>query len=155
VDRVGTLLFDGAVAEWDALCATGRHVAAIGGSDDHTAGLGTGPLSSPVGRPRTWVEAPELSVAGVLAGLRAGRTVVQLGGAGDPWLELDAPGRVGDTVTAASAAVVARVEGGAGATLEWWVDGALAGQAWAAHKSIIRDRSNILRRPRRFCVNSA
>jgi MYXO-CTERM domain-containing protein len=129
VDRVGTLLFDGAVAEWDALCATGRHVAAIGGSDDHTAGLGTGPLSSPVGRPRTWVEAPELSVAGVLAGLRAGRTVVQLGGAGDPWLELDAPGRVGDTVTAASAAVVARVEGGAGATLEWWVDGALAGQA--------------------------
>lgn len=128
VDRVGTLLLDGAVAYWDHLCDQGRHVAPIGGSDDHTAGTGTGPLSSPVGRPRTWVEAPDLSVAGVLGGLRAGRTAVQLGGAGDPLVTLDAPGRRGDTVEAATAGVVATVRGGAGTTLEWWVDGAPAGQ---------------------------
>jgi hypothetical protein len=87
------------------------------------AGAGTGPFSSPVGRPRTLVEAEALSVEAILDGLRAGRTMIQLGGEGDPLVILEAEGRVGDTVEAAEATVEATVEGGAGGALEWWVDG--------------------------------
>lgn len=123
IDVVGTLLLDAGLRLWDQLCDQGRHVTPVGGSDDHAAGAGTGPFSSPVGRPRTLVEAEALSVEAILAGMRAGRTMVQLGGEGDPLVILEAEGRVGDTVEAAAATVSATVEGGAGGALEWWVDG--------------------------------
>jgi MYXO-CTERM domain-containing protein len=129
VELVGTFLFDGAVGLWDELCDQGRHVVPLGGSDDHAAGQGEGPFSSPVGRPRTLVEVDELSVEGLLAGLRAGRTVVQLGGEGDPMVVLEAEGRVGDTIEAAAATLTVEVTGGAGGELQWWVDGALAAAA--------------------------
>lgn len=123
IDVVGTLLLDGALRMWDDLCDTGRHVTPVGGSDDHAAGAGAGAFSSPIGRPRTLVEADDLSVDSILAGLRAGRTMVQLGGEGDPLVILDAPGRVGDTVEAEQVQVEVVVQAGAGGSVEWWVDG--------------------------------
>lgn len=87
--RQGAFLFTpGALRFWDALLAAGHHVAAIGGSDDHQGGAGTGLMDSPIGDPTTLVLADELSVAALLDGIRRGRTVVKLQGPEDPMLEL-------------------------------------------------------------------
>ncbi|MDB4929337.1 MAG: uncharacterized protein JWM10_1821, partial [Myxococcaceae bacterium] len=76
----GTLFYARAVRFWEAYLARGEHVAPIGGSDDHRAGRDTGSLSSPIGGPTTMVYATELSVPAIVAGVRAGRTVVKLQG---------------------------------------------------------------------------
>lgn len=124
---VGTVFLDGAIALWESWCDAGRHVAALGGSDDHEGGTGTGTFASPLGSPRTWVYAGDLSVEGILQGVRDSRTVIQLGGPDDPWVELDAgPDRVGDSVEAEQVELVARVTGGLGTQLLWTRDGALA-----------------------------
>lgn len=117
VDVLGTLLLDGTLALWDSLCDQGRHVVALGGSDDHTGGSPGPGLGSAIGEPTTLVEADELSVAGIVAGVKAGRTVVKLGGPQDPMVVLDADGRQGDTVRADRVEVRARVTGGAGGQL--------------------------------------
>ena len=58
---------------WEGWLDRGAHVAATGGSDSHwvstTAAQGAG-------QPTTWVYVSDLSVKGVLDGLRAGRTAV-------------------------------------------------------------------------------
>jgi len=45
-----------AVTMWDGLLDQGFRIAAIGGSDDHTAGRNEGPTGSPIGsrRPACW-----------------------------------------------------------------------------------------------------
>ena len=118
---------------WDARLAEGHHIAAVGGSDDHRAGMGTGLSASIVGSPATMVLAPELSEAAIMAAVVAGRTVVKLRGPDDPMVELVAldgdviAGRIGDTVADARQIVIeAHVTGGAGMDLELWQDGALA-----------------------------
>lgn len=64
------------------------------------------------------VYADELSVAAIVAAVRAGRTVVKLEGPDDPMVELSAgDARIGDTVTARSAELRVRVTGGEGALL--------------------------------------
>jgi MYXO-CTERM domain-containing protein len=88
-------------------------VIALGGSDDHSAGRGTGAFDSPIGSPTTMVYADELSVAGLMAGLRAGRTVVRLEGNDDPMIELssaDLPAH-GDTMVADTTTLVVHVTG--------------------------------------------
>jgi hypothetical protein len=84
---------------WECWLDRGEQIGATGGSDSHWLSLHA--IAGP-GQPTTWVYAPEASTAGVLAGLRAGRTSVtgqppELGG---PLLLLEAPGEamVGDTV---------------------------------------------------------
>lgn len=99
--KSGFLFTPSALAFWEGLAALGHHVVPVGGSDDHRAGVELSGTQSPIGSPTTLVYAPELSVAGLLQGLRAGRTVVKLEGPEDPMLELSAlQGIEGDRVRA-------------------------------------------------------
>lgn len=109
----GGLLTWSAIDLWESLVADGRRLAAIGGSDDHRAGIGLQVFQSPVGDPTTLVWADELSIDGILAGVASGRTVVKLQGPDDPFVEL----------LVAQGEVSARITGGTGQTLRWWVDG--------------------------------
>jgi MYXO-CTERM domain-containing protein len=112
LDKAGMYLTDDAIAWWDEVCATGVHAAALGGSDDHKAGVDLDGFSSPVGDPTTMVYAESLGAPAILAGIRAGRTVVKLQGPGDPMVELTADaGMVGDTITADAAVLTATVTG--------------------------------------------
>lgn len=122
----GYLFTEVAIKKWDALCAQGRHVVAMGGSDDHDAGVDEGNFGSPISNPTTMVYAESLSVEGILAGLRAGRTVVKLQDANDPMIELspDVPAD-GDTVRAEAFTLHVRVTGGTGDTLNIVADGAV------------------------------
>jgi len=112
-DKAGQIFDENAIRFWDDLCAQGHHIAAIGGSDDHSAGVDLGALGSPIGDPTTLVEAEGLGVDALIAGIRAGRTVVKLQGPADPMIELS---RTGDTVRAL-------VTGGAGFELRFVRDG--------------------------------
>lgn len=114
--QAGQLFDEDAIALWDALCADGAHLAAVGGSDDHSAGTATGPLDSPIGSPTTMIYAESLSPTALLAGIRAGRTVVKLQGPDDPMIDLTADG---DVVTAV-------VTGGVGSTLQLVTDGVVS-----------------------------
>ena len=84
---------------WECWLDQGAQIGGTGGSDSHWLSLHA--VAGP-GQPTTWVDAPEASVAGVLQGLREGRTTVS----GQPpelngtRLLLEAPphGMVGDTV---------------------------------------------------------
>jgi hypothetical protein len=58
-----------AIAIWDGLLAQGRRIAAIGAGDWHRG-------ERPLGSPSVRVWAPELSLAGILTGIREGRVVV-------------------------------------------------------------------------------
>ncbi|MEZ4322679.1 MAG: CehA/McbA family metallohydrolase [Myxococcota bacterium] len=120
-EPVGGLFSEAAIAFWDAACADGHHVAALGGSDDHRAGTDTSPTASPLGNPTTMVYATELSVEALLAGVRSGRTVVKLQEPGDPMVELGA-GLETDTASGAGP-LTATVTGGAGNVLRFVVDG--------------------------------
>lgn len=120
---------DRALAFWQGWLDTGAKIAAVGGSDSHWAY--TSPAQG-VGQPTTWVYARERTPAGVLEGLRAGRTFVshQPPAYAGPqvFLEADADGdgsfesMVGDTV-APGTRLRARVTGGAGAFARVVIDG--------------------------------
>lgn len=102
------------VSMWEELSAEGHRIAPIGGSDDHEAGQGR----SPIGSPTTLVFADELSVEGILEGIRKGRTVVKLQAPDDPMIELEAGGELpGGTVEGRRIALRATVQGGAGQQL--------------------------------------
>lgn len=124
-DQAGKVFNAQAIAFWDGLCAQGFHVAAIGGSDDHKAGVDLGLFQSPIGDPTTMVYATELSAAGIVAGVRDARTVVKLQGPGDPMLELWSDHELdGDTVRSDDPVQVrAVVTDGAAYDLVWVVDG--------------------------------
>ncbi len=101
LDAGGALFTGKAIEYWDDLCDAGSHAAAIGGSDDHSAGLSDGAFNSPIGDPTTMVYANELSVAAILDGIRASRTVVKLQGPDDPMIDfMPTRDRVVDTIYA-------------------------------------------------------
>jgi MYXO-CTERM domain-containing protein len=102
----GGLFSEPAIAFWDELLDRGSHAAPIGGSDDHRAGQDLGSFQSPIGDPTTMVFASELSVEGIVEGVRSGRTVVKLQGPDDPMIELTTSA-MGDTTE-----VIAEVLGG-------------------------------------------
>lgn len=122
----GSLFFGRTRARWEDLVAAGHHVIAIGGSDDHSAGTGTGTFDSPIGSPTTMVFAEELSTAAILEGLRRGRTVVKLEGPDDPMVEIVAPDlAAGNALVADTITLRVRVTGAAmGAMLRIVRDGA-------------------------------
>jgi len=70
---------------WDQQIATGARLTAIGGSDNHDALAPDG-----VGTPTTVVEASELSVGGILDGIRKGRVFVDIAGSRDRVIDIDA-----------------------------------------------------------------
>jgi hypothetical protein len=130
-DATGALFTPQAIARWDELLDAGHRLGAVGGSDDHRAGRGTGGTQAPIGSPTTLVWADELSEAAIVRAIREGRTVVKLRGPDDPMIELtartagDGTARVGDTVTGVGRArLTAHVTGGAGKALQIWRDGA-------------------------------
>jgi MYXO-CTERM domain-containing protein len=107
-----------AVDYWEQLIVDGSRAAAIGGSDDHRGGEGSGPLYTPLGVPTTMVFAENLSVEAILAGINEGRTVVKVDGVDGPMLETELTGeRVGDTVFGDRSTLSAVVTGGEGLTL--------------------------------------
>lgn len=84
---------------WECWLDQGQQIGGTGGSDSHWLSLHA--VAGP-GQPTTWVYAPEPSVAGVLQGLREGRTIVsgqppELNGA-RVLLESPRDGMIGDTV---------------------------------------------------------
>jgi MYXO-CTERM domain-containing protein len=114
-----------AIDFWEQLLDTGRHLAAIGGSDDHRAGVDMSATQSPIGDPTTLVFAEELSVKGIIDGVRNGRTVVKLVGPDSPMVVLSSSvAPAGDTVVAPSTTFRAEVTGGMGHGVRFVVDGA-------------------------------
>jgi hypothetical protein len=87
----GVAFYGHATTMWEDLLLAGHHVVAVGGSDDHSAGTGTGTFDSAIGSPTTMVWASELSTAAILEGVRRGRTVVKLESSADPMVELSSP----------------------------------------------------------------
>lgn len=103
---------------WESYAAKGHHIAAVGGSDDHRAGIDVGAFGTPIGSPCTMVFASELSTAAIQQGVRDGRTVVKVRGPDDPMIELStADGGVEGVL------VKATVTGGAGLTARWVSNG--------------------------------
>jgi len=82
---------------WEAQLNAGHRITAVGGSDNHDAGL-TPDTPGSVGRPTTVVHAEELSTAGILAGVRAGRVFIDLDGTRDRLLDLSAKSKAGAAV---------------------------------------------------------
>ncbi len=109
---------------WETLVAAGSHAAAVGGSDDHSAGIVNGTFDSPIGSPTTLVYAKNLSVPAIMEGLRSARTVVKLEGPDAPMIDTEVSGqRRGKVVYATHSSVRATVTGGNGGTLRLIKDG--------------------------------
>ncbi len=113
------VFFDQTVKIWETLAEQGHHLAALGGSDDHSAGEDLDTFGTPLGSPTTMVFASELSTEAIKDGVRAGRTVVKVRGPGDPMVELEV-----SPSGALGAQVSARITGGGGLEARWVVDGA-------------------------------
>ncbi|MBW2404312.1 MAG: CehA/McbA family metallohydrolase [Deltaproteobacteria bacterium] len=115
-----------AISYWEEMCAAGSHATALGGSDDHAAGQGSGVLYSPIGMPTTMVFADELSVEAIMEGVRSGRVVVKVDSPDAPMLETALSGeRMGHTVFADTAILSVVVTDGAGTTLRVIKNGAV------------------------------
>jgi predicted metal-dependent phosphoesterase TrpH len=74
---------------WDEQIAKGYRLTAIGGSDNHEALKGE-EVPSAIGHPTTVVRATELSVAGILGGIRAGHVFIDVTGSRNRMLEVEA-----------------------------------------------------------------
>lgn len=123
-DTTGALFDEAAIAFWDRLSDRGLHLAPVGGSDDHRAGVNLNQTQSPIGDPTTLILADALSVPALIDGLRAGRTVVKLRGPDDPMVTLDGTGdRKLDTLVGPSTTLRLEVTGGKGHTVRWVQDG--------------------------------
>jgi hypothetical protein len=108
----------GAIDYWEQMCADGSHATALGGSDDHQGGQGSGTLYSPIGMPTTMVFAEKLSVDAIIEGVRSGRTVIKVNSIDDPMLDTELSGeRMGNTVFADTATLSVVVTEGEGRTL--------------------------------------
>jgi hypothetical protein len=128
LDHTAGFLVPQAIQFWDDLCAQGFHVPAIGGSDDHKGGAEDAPLSSPIGDPTTLIGANELSVAGLVEAIRAGRTVVKLGNPSDPMVVLSSSTPpVGDTISAPTVMLRAEVTGGVDGEVQFVKNGETQG----------------------------
>jgi len=124
--EIGVQAFVPRVIElWDGLLDAGHRIAVVSGSDDHRAGADTGPTASPIGSPTTLVLADNLSEAAIIDAVRKGRTIVQLRGPDDPFVELAIDGaQIGDEITGVSHVTAqVHVVGGDGTFAALWRDG--------------------------------
>lgn len=95
-------------ALWQSRLDAGEHVTGIGGSDNHDPDRPAGQPGS-VGSPTTVAWLPELSVSGLLSGLRAGRVFIDVEGTRDRVLDMSAQAHgsrafMGDTLLLARGA---------------------------------------------------
>lgn len=135
-DLVESLFVPRAIEIWDEQLDAGHRIAAIGGSDDHSAGEGTGLTDTPLGSPTTLVLADELSEAAIIAAIRKGRTMVMLRGPDDPFIDVHAVNRdgslaeIGDDIDGvATAEFPLAITGGTGGVVQLWRDGVLIDEA--------------------------
>jgi uncharacterized protein (TIGR03382 family) len=118
------------VAMWDTLEDEGHRISAVGGSDDHTAGVGDmNATGAPVGSPCTLVHADNLSEAAIIDAIKHQHTLVQLRGPDDPLVDMtmksaDGDAEIGDDVTGvATAKITVHVTTGSGTFAQIWRDG--------------------------------
>jgi hypothetical protein len=90
---------------WEAQLNQGRRITAIGGSDNHDAGIPNDKPSA-VGRPATVIHAEGLSTEALLVGLKAGRVFIDLDGTRDRMLDLSAT--TGDRTAVMGGALAAK-----------------------------------------------
>ena len=110
---------------WHKMLNSGQHVTAIGGSDDHHA--------EAIGIPTTVVYMKQLSVPGLIDGIRSGRVFIDVEGNKGRFLDLFAvSGRdvvyMGGTIRTAASDMLeltAHVRGVSGGKIEFIVDGKL------------------------------
>jgi uncharacterized protein (TIGR03382 family) len=124
--NIGILaFFPRAIALWDMELAAGHQIAAIGGSDDHTAGMNETSTGSPIGSPTTLVLADNLSEAAIIDALKHGRTIVDLQGPDAPVLDFKlGTAEIGDLVVGSGHySFTLHVTGGQGTSVELWKDG--------------------------------
>jgi hypothetical protein len=129
-DVVERLFVPRAMTMWDDLETQGFRIAAIGGSDDHRAGTGTGITDTPVGSPTTLVLADSLGEAAIMEGIRKGRTIVQLRGPDDPFVEVTltrndgTAAEIGDDIDdVAHVTMPVHITAGTGNFAQLWRDG--------------------------------
>jgi len=110
---------------WDSLLDQGHRIAVVGGSDDHRAGMDTGPTSSQIGSPTTLVLADNLSETAIVEAIRNGRTIVKLRNPDDPFVELTiGDAEIGEQLDDVSSVTArAHVVGGDGTFVQLWRNG--------------------------------
>ncbi|MBI4704242.1 MAG: CehA/McbA family metallohydrolase [Deltaproteobacteria bacterium] len=141
-----------AIEHWDKLLSEGRHVFAVGGSDDHLAGQGStdeSPSYAPIGTPTTVVYAAQWSEQGILAGLRAGRAYIRAESPLGPDLFVTAdcggpPATMGEEATGPWCRVTGRAVGGTGQRLVLVHDAQIAGEAVAQGDDFSHDFENLV-----------
>src|SRR6185312_13489365 len=124
-----------AIALWDKELDAGNKIAAIGGSDDHTAGMNESSTGSPIGEPTTLVLADNLSEAAIIDALKHGRTQVDLQGPGAPAVDFTftrddgTAAEIGDDVMTqkSSLAFPVHITSGTGTFVQLWIDGVKTG----------------------------
>jgi hypothetical protein len=127
---------------WQAKLNAGYRITAIGGSDNHDAGIDPRKPAA-IGRPTTVVHAEALSTPAMLAGLRAGRVFIDTDGTRDRLLDLSASSGEASAVMGGLLAApagkqvrfIAAVAGLPGARLELVEDG----KALAVPASLVVD----------------
>ena len=118
---------------WDDQLRRGYRLTAIGGSDNHHADWPPEHTAS-VGYPTTVIDAHDLSVAGILEGIRSGRVFIDLAGTHNRMLDMSAQSggstaNMGGVLAASKGQPVAlqvHVAGCDGASLHFFVDGEMA-----------------------------
>lgn len=118
IEVVNGLFADGPLSGlpfWYDLLNKGHRLTGIGGSDNHDPLAG--PDKARIGQPTTVVHANELSLVGVMTGIRSGNVFIDVDGSSDRLLEVSASaGRaratMGETLAAKGAVtVLARIRG--------------------------------------------
>jgi hypothetical protein len=118
---------------WYARLNEGRRLTGIAGSDNHDPDAPQG--KAPIGRPTTVIHAPELSTAGIIAGIRAGNVFIDVTGTRNRLLEVTAmagkaAAAMGGTITGDTGLRIrAHVVGATGTSAELVVNGAVAARS--------------------------
>lgn len=122
-------VFNGlAIEMWDDIQDAGYSVSIRGGSDDHSAGQGTGETYCPIGCPTTVVYAEELSANAIMEALKAGHAFLIAASPDEPEIYLEAKSGdktaiVGDTIEGNVIEVSVKVLRGSGTILTLEMDG--------------------------------
>jgi hypothetical protein len=100
----------GGIPFWEARLNAGLRITAVGGSDNHDAGIDPATHTG-IGYPTTVVHATELSQAAILAAIRAGHVFIDITGSHDRTLDITASSggetaEMGDALAASAVAPI-------------------------------------------------
>ena len=133
---IGVQVFTPTIVKlWDQLEDQGHRIAAVTGSDDHTAGVNEGATGAPLGSPCTRVLADGLSEPAIVDAIRHHRTIAQLRGPDDPPVDVTIKTKaggvaeIGDDVDGLDTVeMTVHVTGATGMFAQVWRDGIKADQ---------------------------